>query len=78
MRIAVNRERVAIVDLTELAKEMLHAKFQNYRPSGSVLENILKNFAIYSHEGHLGHVTWTIYFYFCLHFSGMPHMKFGF
>ena len=41
---AVYRERVTIVDLTELAKDMLHAKFQNHRPSGSVLENIFKEF----------------------------------
>ena len=40
----------------------LHAKFQNQRPSGS-REDFLKVFAIYSHGGHLGHVTWTIYMY---------------
>ena len=40
---------------------MLHAKFQNHRPSGSGEEDFLKGFAIYSPGGHLGHVTWTIY-----------------
>ena len=40
---------------------MLHAKFQNHRPSGSGEEDFLKVFAIYSHGGHLGHVTLTIY-----------------
>ena len=35
---------------------MLHAKFQNHRPSGSEEEDFLKIFAIYSHGGHLGHV----------------------
>ena len=36
---------------------MLHAKFQNHRPSGSIEMKIFKVFAIYSHGGHLGHVT---------------------
>ena len=40
---------------------MLHAKFQNHRPSGSGEEDFLKVFAIYSHGSHLGHVTLTIY-----------------
>ena len=39
---------------------MLHAKFQNHRPSGSG-ERFFKVFAIYSHGGHLSYVTWTIY-----------------
>ena len=42
---------------------MLHAKFQNHRPSGSGKE-ILKVFTIYSHGDHLGHVTLTIYINF--------------
>ena len=40
---------------------MLHVKFQNHRPSGSGEEDFLKVFAIYSHGGHFGHVTLTIY-----------------
>ena len=36
---------------------MLHAKFQNHRPSGSGEEDFLKVFAVYSHGAHLGHVT---------------------
>ena len=45
---------------------MLHAYFQNHRPSGSGEEVFLffvffKVFAIYSHGGHLGHVTLIIY-----------------
>ena len=55
---------------------MLHAKFQNHRPSGSG-EDFLKGFAIYSHGGHLGHVTWTIYIHFCSPFLRMLHIKFG-
>ena len=44
-----------------------------------VLEKkILKVFAIYSHGGHLGHVTWTIYINFRSPFLRMLHMKFGF
>ena len=44
-----------------------------------VLEkNIFKVFAIYSHGGHLGHVTWTIYINIGSHFLEMLHMKFGF
>ena len=42
---------------------MLHAKFQNYRPSGSG-EDYLKVFtSIYWRGGQLqlGHVTWTVY-----------------
>ena len=56
---------------------MIHAKFQNHRPSGSG-ERFLKVFAIYSHGGHLGHVTWTIYINFSSPFLRMLHMKFGF
>ena len=39
---------------------MLHAKFQDYRSSGSG-EDILQIFTIYGRGGHLGHVTMTIY-----------------
>ena len=34
----------------------------------------LKVFAIYSHGGHLGHVTWTIYINFRSPFKRMLHM----
>ena len=58
---------------------MLHAKFQNHMPSGSGEEDFLKkDFAIYSHGGHLGHVTLTIYTNFRSPFLRMLHMKFGF
>ena len=57
---------------------MLHAKFQNHRPSGSGEEDFLKVFAIYSHSGHLGHVTLIIYINFHSPFLRMLHMKFGF
>ena len=40
--------------------------------------NFLKVFAIYSHGGHLSHVTLTIYINFCSPFLRMLHMKFGF
>ena len=57
---------------------MLHAKFQNHRPSGSEEEDFLKIFAIYSHGGHLGHVTLSIYINFHFFFLKMLHIKFGF
>ena len=44
-----------------------------------VLEKkILKGFAIYSHCGHLGHVTLTIYINFHSLFLRMLDIKFGF
>ena len=44
-----------------------------------VLEKkMFKAFAIYSHGGHLGHVTRTIYINFHSPFLKMLHMKFGF
>ena len=57
---------------------MLHTKFRGNRPTGSGEEDFLKVFAIYSHGGHLGHVTCTIYINFCSPFLRMLHMKFGF
>ena len=66
------------INSVELNGLMLHAKFQNHRPSGSGEEDVLKDFAIYSHSGQLGHVTWTIYRNFCSPFLWMPYMKFGF
>ena len=62
------------VDLHSL---MLHAKFQNHRLSGSE-EDLKKKIATYSHGGHLGHVTLTIYINFHFHFLSMLHIKFGF
>ena len=41
------------------ASTMLHTKLRGNRPTGSGEEDFLKVFAIYSHGGHLGHVTWT-------------------
>ena len=48
-------------NFVELESPMLHAKFQDHRPSGSGEEDFLKVFTIYGRGGHLGHVTWTIY-----------------
>ena len=61
------------VDLRSL---MLHAKFHNHRPSGSEEEDFLKVFAIYSHGGHLDHVTLTIYINFHFLFLRMLNIKF--
>ena len=63
------------VDLRSL---MLLAKFQNHRPSGSEEEDFKKKIAIYSHGGHLGHVTLTISINFHFLFLKMLHIKFGF
>ena len=57
---------------------MLHAKFQNHRPSGSGEKDFLKAFGIYSHGSHLGHVTFTFYINFHSLFLTMLHLKFGF
>ena len=65
-------------NLVELCSQMLHYKFQNHRPSGSAEKDFLKVFAIYSHGGHLGHVTLTSYTNFPLLFLRMLHIKFGF
>ena len=65
-------------NFVELYSQMLHTKFQNHRPSGYEEEDFLKVFAIYSHGGHLGHVTLTIYINIHSLFLGMFHIKFGF
>ena len=57
---------------------MLHAMFQNHRPSGSGEGRFLKVFAIYSHGGHHGHVTWTIFQNLHCPLLRMLHVKFGF
>ena len=62
------------INFVELHCLMLHAKFQNHRPSGSGEGRFLKVFAIYSHGGHLGHVILTIY----TNFPSWLHIKFGF
>ena len=63
------------------ASPMLHTKFRGNWPNwptGSGEEDFLKVFALYSHGGHLGEVTWTIYINFLSPFLRMLHMKFGF
>ena len=57
---------------------MLYAKFQNNRSSGSGEEDFLRFFAIYSHGGHLGHVTLTIYINFHSPFQRILSKTFGF
>ena len=67
---------MSYINFVELLSLMLHAKFQNHRPSNS--GKMLKVFAIYSHGGHLGHVTFTIYINFCSFIPRILHIKFGF
>ena len=66
------------INFVELHCLMLHAKFQNHRPSSSGGEDSYMFFAIYSHGSHLGHVTWTIYINFFFLLLRMLHMKIGF
>ena len=66
------------INFVDLRSLMLHAKFQNHRPPSSEEEDVLKIFAIYSHGGHLGHVTLTIYINFHFLFLKMLHIKIGF
>ena len=57
---------------------MFQAKFQNHRSSGSEELRFIKVLAIYSHGGHLGQETLTIYINFHSPFLMMLHIKFGF
>ena len=57
---------------------MLHTRFQNRRPSGSGGEDLCIFLAIYSHGGHLVHVTLTIYINFYSPIPRISHIKFGF
>ena len=66
------------INFVELHFLMLHAKFQDHRPPSSEEEDFFKIFAIYSHGGHLGHVTITFYANFHSLFLRMLHIKFGF
>ena len=64
-KIGQGQPRVIIyINFVELESPMLHAMFQDHRTSGSGEEDFLKVFTIYGHDGHLGHVTWTIYINF--------------
>ena len=56
---------------------MLHAKFNDHRPSGSG-EDFFTVITIYGHGGHLVHVTWIIYINFRSPFPRRLHIKFGF
>ena len=65
------------INFVELHSLMFHAMFQNHRPSGSG-ERFLTVFTIYSHGGHLGHVTSTFYIKFHPPYLTMLHIKYGF
>ena len=65
-------------NFVELYCLMLHAKFLNHRPSCLEKKICKFIFAIYSHDDHLGHVTWTIYANFCSPFLRQFLKKFGF
>ena len=65
------------INFVDLHSLMLHAKFKNHRPPGSE-EDFFKIIVIYSHGGHLGQVTMTIYANFHSLFLRMLQIKFGF
>ena len=46
----------------------------SFKIIGLLVLEIFKVFAIYSHGGYFGHVTWTLY----INFLRMLHMKFDF
>ena len=56
---------------------MLHAKFQYHRAL-VLWKKHLRGFAIYGHDGHLGHLTWPIYINFRPPFPRLLHIKFSF
>ena len=66
------------IKVVELHCLILHAKFQSHRPFCSAEEDFLQLSAFYSHGGHLGHVTLTIYTNFHSLFLTMLNIKFGF
>ena len=60
-----------------LESSMLHANFDIHRTSGFREEN-LKVFTINGHDGHLGHVIWTICINFRSLFTRRLQLEFGF
>ena len=66
------------INFVDLYSSMLHSKFQNHTPPGSEEEDCFKIFVIYSHGGHLGNVTMTIYANFHSLVLTMLNIKFGF
>ena len=68
----------AYINFVELHSLLLHAKFQNHRPSCPEEDFFESFFCIYSHGGHLGHVTLTFYTKFHSPYLIMLHIKFGF
>ena len=65
------------INFVKLHSLMLHSKFKII---GLLVlkKKILKVFAVYSHGGHLCHVTLTIYANFQSPFQILLHIKFGF
>ena len=56
---------------------MLHIKFQGLGFIGSGAENFFKDFTIYGHGGHVGHVSKRICITFHSYFPSSFHMNFG-
>ena len=66
------------VPVLELFSLMLHAKFQDNRPSGSENDNFITFLLFYSNGGHHGHETCTIDINFQSHFLKILYMTFSF
>ena len=56
---------------------MLHTKFQGHWSIGSGEEDFFKDFTIYGHGGHVGHVTQLICINFHSHSPSSFHMNFS-
>ena len=77
-KIGQGQPRVIIYsNFVKLESQMLHAKFQDHRTSGSVVWKCLKAFTIYGCSSHLGNVTWTIYTNFGFPVPKTLNMKIG-
>ena len=69
---------IIYINFVALESQMLHAKFQDHRTSGSGEEDFKGFYYIWDgHGGHLGHMTWTNYMNFRSLFPRRLHIKFG-
>ena len=73
--IQVKPKVIIDINLVVLESQMLHTKFQGNWPRGSGA--VFKVFAIYGHDGNLGHVTFTNYINFVSRFTWRLPMKFN-
>ena len=67
----------ALACLVVLAYKMTNTKFQGHGSIGSGEEDFFKDFTIYEHSGHVGHVALLIWINFHSHSPLSFHMSFG-